>query len=131
MPLPQALIPGGPYRTDDQEDALERIGRSLLARRRAATRRSSDPRAASRSTATCRRPTSRRWPRSLLSLDGRHLVIQGPPGSGKTWTSGRLIARLLAAGKTVGVASTSHKAIHKLLAEVEAGAASSGSPSTA
>ena len=56
----------------------------------------------------------------MLGLDGRHLVIQGPPGSGKTWTSGRLIARLLAAGKRVGVASTSHKAIHKLLDEVEA-----------
>ena len=56
----------------------------------------------------------------VLSLDGRHLVIQGPPGSGKTWVSGRLIARLLAEGKRVGVASTSHKAIHKLLDEVEA-----------
>jgi uncharacterized protein len=56
----------------------------------------------------------------LLSLDGGHLVIQGPPGSGKTWTSGRLIARLLSEGKRVGVASTSHKAIHKLLGEVEA-----------
>ncbi len=57
----------------------------------------------------------------VLSLDGRHLVIQGPPGSGKTWTSGRLIAHLLANGKTVGVASTSHKAIHNLLdAVVEA-----------
>src|SRR5207302_3626234 len=55
----------------------------------------------------------------VLSLDGRHLVIQGPPGSGKTCLSGRLIARLLAEGKRVGVASTSHKAIHKLLAEVE------------
>ena len=36
----------------------------------------------------------------VLSLDGRHLVIQGPPGSGKTWTSGRLIAHLIANGKT-------------------------------
>ena len=62
----------------------------------------------------------------LLSLEGRHLVIQGPPGSGKTWTSGRLIARLIDAGKTVGVASTSHRAIHKLLEEVEAGAAALG-----
>ena len=35
----------------------------------------------------------------VLSLDGRHLVIQGPPGSGKTWTSGRLIAHLIAHGK--------------------------------
>ena len=57
----------------------------------------------------------------VLGLDDRHLVIQGPPGSGKTWTSGRLIAHLLANGKTVGVASTSHKAIHNLLdAVVEA-----------
>ena len=31
----------------------------------------------------------------VLSLDERHLVIQGPPGSGKTWTSGRLIAHLI------------------------------------
>src|SRR5207253_600446 len=62
----------------------------------------------------------------LLSLDRRQLVIQGPPGSGKTWTSGRLIARLIDAHKTVGVASTSHKAIHKLLAEVEAASADLG-----
>jgi uncharacterized protein len=62
----------------------------------------------------------------VRSLDGRHLVIQGPPGSGKTWISGRLIADLLAHGKRVGVASTSHKAIHKLLEEVEAGASEIG-----
>ena len=59
----------------------------------------------------------------VRSLDGRHLVIQGPPGSGKTWISGRLIADLIAHGKRVGVASTSHKAIHKLLEEVEDAAA--------
>jgi hypothetical protein len=60
--------------------------------------------------------------RLLLGLDGGHLFVQGPPGSGKTWTGGRLVARLLAGGMRVGVASTSHKAIHKLLDEVEAGA---------
>jgi predicted RecB family nuclease len=122
VPLPEALIPGRPYDTDDQEDALERIGRSLL-------------NGASRYPAVesilSREPFDRDVQTTdleemadlLLSLDGRHLVIQGPPGSGKTWTSGRLIARLLAAGKRIGVASTSHKAIHKLLTEVEAGAA--------
>ena len=31
VPLPEALIPGEPYRTPDQEDALQRLGRSLLA----------------------------------------------------------------------------------------------------
>jgi uncharacterized protein len=62
----------------------------------------------------------------LLALDDRHLVMQGPPGSGKTWMSGRLIARLLGEGKRVGVAATSHRAIHKLLDEVVAGAAELG-----
>ena len=53
-------------------------------------------------------------------------MIQGPPGSGKTWTSGRLIADLIARGNRVGVASTSHKAIHNLLAAVEEAAAETG-----
>jgi uncharacterized protein len=62
----------------------------------------------------------------VLSLDGRQLVIQGPPGSGKTWLSGRLVAHLIAHGKRVGVASTSHKAIHNLVEAVEDAAAESG-----
>jgi predicted RecB family nuclease len=125
VPLPEALIPGRPYDTKDQEDALERIGRSLLERTGAYP---------AIETILRRTPFDRpvqttdldEMAELLLSLDGRHLVIQGPPGSGKTWTSGRLIACLIDAGKTVGVASTSHKAIHKLLAEVEAAAADIG-----
>jgi predicted RecB family nuclease len=118
-PLPQALLPGEPYRTDAQEDALSRIGRSLLA---------GDGRYPAVESVLRREPFDRdvqttdldEMAELVLSLDGRHLVIQGPPGSGKTWVSGRLIARLLTEGKRVGVASTSHKAIHKLLDEVEA-----------
>ncbi|MGH3071751.1 MAG: TM0106 family RecB-like putative nuclease, partial [Gaiellaceae bacterium] len=120
VPLPEALIPSGPYFTRDQEDALARLGRSLLA---------GDRRYPALESTLRREPFDRPVQTSELaemkelvsSLDGRHLVIQGPPGSGKTWTSGRLIAHLLAQGKTVGVASTSHKAIHNLLdAVVEA-----------
>src|SRR5207249_11190201 len=119
VPLPQALLPGRPYDTDPQEDALMRIGRSLLAGER---------RYPAVESVLRREPFGRdvqtddldEMAELLLSLDGRHLVIQGPPGSGKTWVSGRLVARLLAEGKRVGVASTSHKAIHKLLEEVEA-----------
>jgi predicted RecB family nuclease len=125
VPLPEALIPGRPFDTRDQEDALERIGRSVL------DNAGCYP---AIETILCRTPFDRPVQTTdldemvalLLSLDGRHLVIQGPPGSGKTWTSGRLIGRLIAAGKTVGVASTSHRAIHKLLAEVEASAAELG-----
>ena len=123
--LPKALIPGRPYDTDDQEDALQRLGRSLLA---------GGGRYPALESVLDRRPFERPIQTTELdemkalvrSLDGRHLVIQGPPGSGKTWTSGRLIADLIARGQTVGVASTSHKAIHNLLDAVEAGAAELG-----
>ena len=60
------------------------------------------------------------------SLGGSALFIQGPPGSGKTYTGARLICELLAAGRRVGVAATSHKAIANLLDEVERAAAEAG-----
>jgi predicted RecB family nuclease len=125
VPLPEALMPGSPYLTRDQEDALERIGHSLLhgTRRYAAAESILRREAFERDVQTT---DLEEMAALLLSLDGRQLVVQGPPGSGKTWTSGRMIARLLAAGETVGVASTSHRAIHKLLAEVEGGAAELG-----
>ncbi len=49
------------------------------------------------------------------SMSGGCLVIQGPPGTGKTYTAAHVINMLLAAGKKVGVASNSHKAIVNLL----------------
>jgi uncharacterized protein len=121
VPLPEALIPGDPYRTDVQEGALARLGRSLLA---------NDRRYPALESVLAREPFTGpvqtgdldAMKRLVRSLDGRHLVIQGPPGSGKTWTAGRLIADLIAAGRTVGVASASHKAIHNLLDEVETAA---------
>jgi uncharacterized protein len=61
-----------------------------------------------------------------LGLDGSYLFIQGPPGTGKTWTGARLITELMRRGRRVGVAATSHKAIHNLLDEVEAAAAKEG-----
>jgi uncharacterized protein len=54
-----------------------------------------------------------------LALDDSLLFIQGPPGSGKTYTSAHVILALIAAGKPVGVSSNSHKAINNLLTKVE------------
>ena len=53
--------------------------------------------------------------RLALALDRSVLPIQGPPGSGKTYTGARLIARLIAAGKKVGITANSHKVICNLL----------------
>jgi uncharacterized protein len=52
-------------------------------------------------------------------LNQSYLYIQGPPGAGKTWTGARLVVELLDKKKRVGISSNSHKAINKLLAEVE------------
>ena len=49
------------------------------------------------------------------AMSGGCLVIQGPPGTGKTYTASHVIHALLSAGKKVGVASNSHKAIVNLL----------------
>ena len=55
---------------------------------------------------------------AVTHLDHSYLFIQGPPGSGKTYTSAHVIADLLGHGKKVGITSSSHKAIHHLLEQV-------------
>lgn len=57
--------------------------------------------------------------RAVTDLDHSYLFIQGPPGTGKTYTAAQAIVALLRAGKRVGVSSNSHKAINKLLSEVD------------
>ena len=82
VPLPEALIPGSPYLTPEQEDALMRLGRSLLA---------GDRRYPALESILRREPFDRPVQTSeldemkelVLSLDERHLVIQGPPGLGE------------------------------------------------
>lgn len=53
--------------------------------------------------------------RVASSMAGGCLVIQGPPGTGKTFTASQVIVSLLAAGKKIGIASNSHKAVVNLL----------------
>ena len=53
-----------------------------------------------------------------LSLDSSALPIQGPPGSGKTFTGAHMIIALVKAGKRVGVTANSHKVISNLLTTV-------------
>jgi len=116
--LPAALIPGGPFDTKVQQAALRRLGRSVLA---------GDVTHLASKSILVREP----FPAALVQddleavkqlvvgLDGRHLVIQGPPGAGKTYTGARLIVHLMSLGRRVGITATSHKAIHNLVAEVE------------
>jgi uncharacterized protein len=50
-----------------------------------------------------------------LSLDRTVLPIQGPPGSGKTFTGAHMVIELIKQGKKVGVTAVSHKVISNLL----------------
>ena len=53
-----------------------------------------------------------------LELDHGVLPVQGPPGSGKTWTGVRMIVALVQAGRKVGITAVSHKVIQNLLKSV-------------
>jgi hypothetical protein len=49
------------------------------------------------------------------ALRGGVFPIQGPPGAGKTFAGARMICRLVAEGRTVGVTANSHQVIRNLL----------------
>jgi len=57
--------------------------------------------------------------RVISNLDNSCLCIQGPPGSGKTFTAAKVILNLLQQGKTVAVSANSHAVIFNLLARVQ------------
>jgi uncharacterized protein len=116
-PLPEALIPPQPLPTWVQRDALLRFAeapddypalREILERR--------PPRATLGGTMVD----------AALSLDESYLFVQGPPGSGKTWNGARAAIALMQAGRRVGIAALSHRAINKFLDDVERAALAGG-----
>ena len=147
-PVPRALIPGRPPKTLEQQAALRRLAENVVARAENVVARAENvvARIYSRAPADdCYHALwdilTRAFPRirgrkpgqalqgetvdleqlkkQVAGLDNSYLFIQGPPGSGKTYTGARLIIHLLKQGKRIGVAANSHKAIQVLLAEVE------------
>lgn len=123
----RALIPGKPIETATKRDALVRIANTYLdgslAQRFPGTR----------SLLLASKPHLLH-PRLFVQpahvdaasvgevvgdLDGSHLVVQGPPGSGKSTIGAAGIVDLLARGKRIGILANGHKAIHNLLRKVE------------
>ena len=119
-PLPTGLIPPAPIGDYEQRDAVARFARCVS---RAVGRADvSGRRGPSRASSSGRLPRARldATPvEAALSLDHSYLFVQGPPGSGKTWQGAKIAIALMQAGQRVGVTSLSHKAINKLLAEIE------------
>jgi predicted RecB family nuclease len=129
--LPSALIPPGPFRTREQQGALARLGASVLAgdhRYRALEDilARARPRLTGGLGGTIHTMDAAGQRERAAALDDSYLFIQGPPGTGKTWTGARIVVDLIRRGRRVGVAATSHKAIHNLLDEVERAAREAG-----
>jgi uncharacterized protein len=115
--LPTALIPPMPLVAKPQRAALLRFAQNR-ARYPAAVE------------ILERRPPQARLDGTLaegaLSLDGSYLFVQGPPGSGKTWSGARAALALMREGQRVGVTALSHKAIEKFLDDLEEAAIEEG-----
>jgi predicted RecB family nuclease len=112
-PLPAALTPPKPIPDWEHRDAVQRFAQAYL---------DGDRGGALVEILERRLPRARldlSVPEAALSLDGSHLFVQGPPGSGKTWQGAKAAVGLMRAGRRVGVTSLSHKAISKLLTEIE------------
>ncbi len=99
---------------EDQYGAITGILRQDYPRFRGLTRIGGDPDEVARAI------------EAIGRLDCSHLLIQGPPGAGKTYTAAHAIVEMLARGKRVGVSSHSHKAIINLLEAVETAATHRG-----
>jgi uncharacterized protein len=130
-PHPRCLIPSGPIPTNEQREAIARVGTWVLehgidspgayrAARDLLLRRPPRLPGAALSAPLAREgePAFEAACRLAHEMEDSCLAIQGPPGSGKTWTGARLILSLTAAGRRVGITANSHKAISNLLAEV-------------
>jgi predicted RecB family nuclease len=114
-PLPQALFRLGTWVAENGIDADGpwRAARDLLLRRA--------PRCGQQAGEVLRHAQEdsvEAAARLAESLDHGTLAIQGPPGSGKTYTGAQVIVRVLAAGRRVGISATSHKVIENFLGAV-------------
>jgi uncharacterized protein len=131
VPHPAALIPQNVVGADAQDDSLLRLGtwvaengisaagpfqaaRDLLLRQA--------PRAPLVNLETLidenqqMADAAQQLIRSICS-QASVLAVQGPPGSGKTFTGARMIAEVVRKGYRVGVTAVPHKVISKLLQE--------------
>jgi predicted RecB family nuclease len=132
----RALMPGGPMSTQVLESALLDLGQKYLDRTLQTDRpaivdvlSAAVPRLRDRERGATIQPagvSGATLAQTILALDRSYLVVQGPPGSGKSTTGGQAIAELLKAGKRIGIMARSHKAAHNLVHAVEKAAFARG-----
>ena len=140
LPHPEALVPLGVVNNAVLREALIRLARALAASgfahpapaQRAACQLllGEAPRLRGEPAGTALARPGERGAEALRRvaplLEGGALAVQGPPGSGKTYTSAKVILDAVAQRKRVGVTANSHRVIENLLTAVTAQAARDG-----
>jgi uncharacterized protein len=136
-PTCTSLVPAGPLDDAGQREALRRIGEWV--RDHGVDAEQPEYRAAR--DLLLRRPPRGAPPGPLVRqgeaaasavvrvasrLAGGVLAVQGPPGSGKTWSAARTALELVQSGRRVGLCAFSHKAIANLLDAVMAAGQAAG-----
>lgn len=122
-----SLIPGGPIDTAVLREAIYRYANDVIMGRNSypavtALLKKAYPSVAGVSRGTpviAGETTADAAVRAICGLQDSYLLVQGPPGAGKTYTASHAIVELLKQKKRVGISSNSHKAINKLLEGVE------------
>jgi uncharacterized protein len=128
---PTALIPGKPYGTTQLEVALQRIAKELLADPgglgdgqylavRRLLHRVPPALAGERSLESVIESlgASQAFIESAALLDRSPLIVQGPPGAGKTWALARAVIACAAAGQSVGLCAFKHESIKAMIGAI-------------
>ena len=124
----RALMPTGPRKYDAQQQSLLAIAQSIRDSETAQFQAGIDlleraePRLEShRSLGEVLRESGNATDAACalaIDLDDTCLAIQGPPGSGKTYSGAEIVRALVGQGKRVGITATGHKVIGNLLEAV-------------
>ncbi|MTD53905.1 TM0106 family RecB-like putative nuclease [Amycolatopsis pithecellobii] len=128
--LPEAVLPGSPVRPAPKDEAVAELAQYVVDRLPELPahpgldllRRSAPRLRGGRALPDPGEDLVRTVIEAVDALDGSTLAVQGPPGAGKTYLAGKLIAHLVRAGKTVAVTSNSHKAVENVLTAAKANA---------
>lgn len=128
VPHPRALIPEKPFRVIAHRAALARVADAVIAQgieepglylcvrdlllRRLPRVRGHEP---GRALAIDGESGLDACRRVVKGLEDSYLAVQGPPGSGKTYTGARMIVDVVRDGRLVGITATAHKAITNMV----------------